>query len=72
MDKVSYYLQSAQVDDTVAFYVIKLHAQLKGYELNEVRNAWRKISLDSEVGEEAREYLEGITSSDIEIVLVRR
>ena len=72
MDKVNYYLQSDQVDANVAFYIVKLHAQIKGYEINEVKTAWRKISLDSEVGEEAREYLEGITSCDIEIVLARR
>jgi hypothetical protein len=57
--------------ENTAFGIIKFHAEVKGYDIDDIKEAWKLIAQDNEEGETAREYLEGVCGTSIEIVLDR-
>lgn len=71
MASVDYFISGKIASKEEALQLLKANAEYKGYDLADIITNLRHAHKDSAQGEEAREYLEGITSLVLEIVLVR-
>lgn len=71
MASVDYFISGiVTTKEQAQLYVAKVGLP-KGYDIADIKSHFRIVHLDNMQGEEAREYLEGITSCSLEIVLVR-
>ena len=71
MASVDYFIAgTVTTREQAQLYVAKVGLP-KGYDMADIIASFRLVHHDNMQGEEAREYLEGITSCSLEIVLVR-